>query len=356
MFSIPEEIISDNGSHFTAKEYQDFATRYGFRITTSSPHYPRGHGFIECQVQTIKHIFAKSAEDGTDPHLALLQLRATPLDCRTPSPGELLQNRQLRTTHLAIIRPPPNSEAGQASLQSRQDFSKYDAHTKELPRLLPKLLIRLKDPSAKKWSIPGEVLQKAETPNSYAVKTAKGVLRRNLIHIKEAAMPGPQNPTKQAPAAAPMAPKQLMSKIIQPAKTIEIPRTAAKPPSTQPTGLEKPRVVAMPPSEPEPALPPPVPPPQPRIPSVSVSKPHPVIQENDRPLNPTGSGNNNKAIPKVSVSKPPGPVQVQDKPQDTTKETTTLHRSNRVSKPNKRYADTLNVHNIASVVKNNLLL
>ena len=90
--SIPEEIISDNGSQFTTKEYQDFAPRYGFRIITSSPHYPRGHGF-ECQVQTIKHIFTKGAEDGSDPHLALLQLKATPLHCRMPSPGELLQNR-----------------------------------------------------------------------------------------------------------------------------------------------------------------------------------------------------------------------------------------------------------------------
>ena len=188
------------------------------------------------------------------------------------------------------------------------------------------------------------------------VKTLKGVLRRKQIHIKEAAMPGPQVSTKQAPAAAPMAPKQLISKIIEPAKTIEILRTAAKPPSTHPTGLEKPRVAAMTPSEPEPALPSPVPPPPQRIPSVIVSKPHPVIQENNRPLNPTGSGNNNKAIPKVSVLKPPGPVQVPDKPQDTTKETTTLCRSNRVSKSNKRYAYTLNVHNIASAVKNNLWL
>ena len=46
VFGIPEEIISDNGSQFSAKEYQDFAARYGFKITTSSPHYPRGHGFI----------------------------------------------------------------------------------------------------------------------------------------------------------------------------------------------------------------------------------------------------------------------------------------------------------------------
>ena len=175
VFGIPEEIISDNGCQFSAKEYQDFAARYGFRIATSSPHYPRGHGFIECQVQTIKHIFTKCAEDGSDPHLALLQLRVTTLDCRMPSPGELLQKRQLRTTLPAIIRPPPNSEAVRASLQSRQDFSTYDAYTKELPMLLPKQLVRLQDPSTKKLSIPGGVLQKAETPNSHVVKTPKGV-------------------------------------------------------------------------------------------------------------------------------------------------------------------------------------
>ena len=122
------------------------------------------------------------------------------------------------------------------------------------------------------------------------VKTPKGVLRRNQIHIKEAAMPGPQVPTKQAPTAAPMAPRQLISKIIQPVRTIE-----------------KPRVAAMPPSEPQPLLATPVPPSPPRIPSVSVPKPHPVIQENDRAHNPTGPGDNNKAIPKVSVSEPPGP-------------------------------------------------
>ena len=107
-----------------------------------------------------------------------------------------------------------------------QDFSRYGAHTKELPQLLPKQLVGLQDPSTKKWSIPGEVIQNAETPNSYVVKTPTCVLRRNWIHVKEAAMPGPQVPTKLAPA--PMTPKQQIFKIIQPAKTTEIPRTAAK--------------------------------------------------------------------------------------------------------------------------------
>ena len=234
-------------------------------------------------------------------------MRATLLDCRTPSSGELLQDQQLRTTLPAIIRPPPNSEAVRASLQSRQDFSKYDAHTKELPRLLPKQLVRLQDPSTKKWSIPGEVLQKAETPNSYVVKTPKGVLRRNQIHIKEAAMPGPQVQTKQAPAAAPMTPRQLISKIIQSAKTIE-----------------KPRAAAMPPSEPQPALPTPVPPSPPRIPSVSVPKPHLSSRKMTGPTTPQGLALTIKPFPRSQFQSPWAQFKFLTKPQDTTKETTTL--------------------------------
>ena len=129
-FGIPEEVISDNGPQFTAKEYQEFAAQYGFRLTTSSPYYPKGHGFIERQVQTIKNLLRKCAKDGSDPYLALLQLRSTPLDIRTPSPGELLQNRQLRTTLPVIMRPPANSEAVRAALQSRQVYTNHDAHAK----------------------------------------------------------------------------------------------------------------------------------------------------------------------------------------------------------------------------------
>ena len=77
VFGIPDEIISDNGSQFVAKEYHDFAARHGFKLTTSSPHYPRGHGFIKRQVQTIKNVFNRCAEDGTVANLALLQLRTT---------------------------------------------------------------------------------------------------------------------------------------------------------------------------------------------------------------------------------------------------------------------------------------
>ena len=42
-----EEIICDNGKQFMAQEYKNVAVQYGFRLTTSSPYHPKGHGFRE---------------------------------------------------------------------------------------------------------------------------------------------------------------------------------------------------------------------------------------------------------------------------------------------------------------------
>ena len=56
---IPEVMICDNGTQFTSAEFQDLSTRYGFRVVTSSPYYPKEHGFIKRQVQTVKKILIK---------------------------------------------------------------------------------------------------------------------------------------------------------------------------------------------------------------------------------------------------------------------------------------------------------
>ena len=47
---IPSSLQCDNGTQFTSGEFQQLASQFGFQIVTSSPHYPRGHGFVERQV------------------------------------------------------------------------------------------------------------------------------------------------------------------------------------------------------------------------------------------------------------------------------------------------------------------
>ena len=160
---IPEGVISDNGMQFIDKEYQDIAAKYGFKLTTSSPYYPKDHGFIERLVQS-KNLLNKCDGDCTGHYLALLQLRATPIDSRLPSFAELLQDRQLKTTLPAIIRPLANNESIRASLQSRQSYSNLDAHSKELSQFLPKqhVLVQI---TLNKQRYKAAYKPKAETPS-----------------------------------------------------------------------------------------------------------------------------------------------------------------------------------------------
>ncbi|KAJ8886878.1 hypothetical protein PR048_013090 [Dryococelus australis] len=78
---------------FTSAEFQKFAKKYGFLLTTSSPKFAQPNGKAESAVKVAKNILSKS----TDPNLGLLVYRATPLESGL-LPAELLFGSALRTT------------------------------------------------------------------------------------------------------------------------------------------------------------------------------------------------------------------------------------------------------------------
>ena len=92
---IPQIVRSDNGPHFQG-HYPEFALEYGFQHVTSSPHYPRSNGFVESQVKTVKLTLKKAKKSHTDPNMALLYLRATPVDNKLSSSAELLLGRPVQ--------------------------------------------------------------------------------------------------------------------------------------------------------------------------------------------------------------------------------------------------------------------
>ena len=74
-------------------EMKKFADTYGFILLMSSPHYPQSNQLAERTFQTIKELL----QDSSDPYLALLSFRITPILWCSFSPAELLMGRQSRT-------------------------------------------------------------------------------------------------------------------------------------------------------------------------------------------------------------------------------------------------------------------
>ncbi|KAL5479382.1 hypothetical protein EMCRGX_G022901 [Ephydatia muelleri] len=182
---IPEEFISDNGPQYSSQEMKEFALQYGFRHTTSSPHYPRGHGQAERAVKTVKSLLL----DAEDPFLALLNYRATPFPWCGLSPAELLFGRQIRTTlPQAVSQLTPDWAHLKQFRIKEQQFKcrqKADYDRRHRTRLLSDLQhnteVRV---ATEKKLTKGHVLSKANTPRSYIIETPDGrTLRRNCHHL-----------------------------------------------------------------------------------------------------------------------------------------------------------------------------
>ena len=71
-------LISDNGPQFSSHEFKKFTEDYEINHVTSSPRHQQANGLAENAVKTIKNLLIKCTETGTDPYLALLELRNTP--------------------------------------------------------------------------------------------------------------------------------------------------------------------------------------------------------------------------------------------------------------------------------------
>ena len=183
---IPAKMISDNGRHFTAREFKSFASSWGFEMVLSSPEYPQGHALIERHIQTIKKCMSKCELSNYDFDLALLVLRSTPLGSDLPSPAELLQGRRFRTTLPTFVPNPPNSKDVQEKLRKRQSAAaeRYNRSASAKPELVEGQPVRLFRKDDKRWE-PAVVTGRAATPRSYFVQRVAGgaPLRRNRVHL-----------------------------------------------------------------------------------------------------------------------------------------------------------------------------
>ena len=93
---IPDEVVADN-MPFSSKGCSRFAQEWGFKISTSSTHYPQSIGMSERTIQTVKNLLRKADDKGNDPYIALLEYRNTAITGMQESPAQLLMSRMLKS-------------------------------------------------------------------------------------------------------------------------------------------------------------------------------------------------------------------------------------------------------------------
>ena len=146
----PEKIICDNATNFTSIDYNECATNWGFILTTSNPHYPKGMASLKGRCRPSRRCLPGVMKIITT-NIWLSKSFKQPQSTAIYSHQQTFSSADtLKTTFPAIIRPPHNSEAVRASLKARQDYSRYNAHSKEKPNLLPTQPIWVQDAISKR--------------------------------------------------------------------------------------------------------------------------------------------------------------------------------------------------------------
>ena len=180
----PVEVVSDGGSQFKCKAFEDFSKEWAFQHTISSPTHAQSNGKAEAAVKNVKNLLKKCGSMNHDEFWkGMLAIRNTPLSCGK-SPAQLLFGRQL---HDFLPRfPNPKEEFLTLTTRGRKILPAkkkeklyYDQHTKVLPPLQPGSRVAIRSRVDTDWSLLGTVLE--IRPNrTFAVQTEQGsVLIRN---------------------------------------------------------------------------------------------------------------------------------------------------------------------------------
>ena len=175
---VPDELFTDN-MPFGSAVFQEFATDWDIKLSTSSPRYPQSNGQAERAVQTVKALLNKADMAGQDPYIALLQYRLSPVSGLPYSPAQMLMGRQLKgrlPTSTKLLK--PQVVKARPLLVERQQEQKrqYDKNSKPLAPLRPGASIRVQRKG--KW-VPGVVKATHKAPRSYIVACQGSDLRRN---------------------------------------------------------------------------------------------------------------------------------------------------------------------------------
>ena len=181
-FGIPESIVSDNGTQFTAGEFQEFCRLNGIRHIRVAPYQPSSNGLAERAVQVFKQGFRKSSMGTPSNRIArfLFQYRITPHTTTGLSPAEMLLGRNL-CSRLDLLK--PNLEQKVAEKQRRQQFD-HDKHSR-VRQFSDGEKVFLKNQGRGETWLPGHIIE-SSGPVSFKVQLQDGrTISRHQDHLRK---------------------------------------------------------------------------------------------------------------------------------------------------------------------------
>ena len=192
---IPEQVVTDNAANLTSQEFRHFASEWDFEHITISPYHSQSNGKVEGAVKLAKRWLKKSEKSGTDPMLALLELRNTPSQGIDASPMQRLCQRRARTllpTASRLLRP-QTTKGIQQKLRARKDRQKQyaDRGSRKLTRLREGAVVRMRPMKGDRWE--KATVVKELRNRSYEVSTGRATYVRNRVDLKRSKETPPGN-------------------------------------------------------------------------------------------------------------------------------------------------------------------
>ena len=182
---------------------------------------------MERMVQTVKGILKNS----TDPHLAVLSYRATPMPWCGLSPSELLMGRRIRTTVPQAKRqlipswsylPQFKQDNLQFKEKQKENFDKHHRVKEQFEILDGSEVVITTD----KQPVEGRVVEPAEAPRSYIMETPSGEVRRNRSQLN--VVPEHSSTVELEMGSSPTSAREQPRRIVTRSQT----GTAIRPPET----------------------------------------------------------------------------------------------------------------------------
>ena len=175
-----------------ARSFQEFARRWGFIHTTSSPHYPQSNGKVEATVKSMKKLIRTSWScrtlDEDKLARALLQYRNTPSRKDGLSPAQKLYGRPMQDTipvHRRAFSTKWLHGTEELELDSKEKAEVYyNKNAHPLPEIHVGSNVAIHNPLTKLWDTYG-IVTEISPHRRYYIKTQSGrVLVRNCRFLR----------------------------------------------------------------------------------------------------------------------------------------------------------------------------